>query len=140
MESGQPTPAARADAAPLLEQAAASGVDVTVIVPTYCEAANLPPLVDRISAALRHGGLRGEILVVDDASPDDTAAVCERLARQHPLRLLVRQGRRDLATAVLYGAAQARSAVLVVMDADLSHPPEKIPELIAAIGGGADFA
>jgi dolichol-phosphate mannosyltransferase len=116
-------------------------LDVSVIVPTFCEALNLPLLVPRVSMALSQAGLRGEIVVVDDDSPDDTSAVCEDLARAHPLRLLVRKGERGLGTAVLHGIAQARGEVIVVMDADLSHPPEKMPDLVAAIrSGGADFA
>lgn len=117
------------------------GCDVSVIVPTYCEADNLPVLVPRIAAALDGAGLRGEIVVVDDNSPDATAAVCKELAVRYPLRLLVRQGERGLAGAVLHGMQASRGAVLVVMDADLSHPPETIPLLVDAIQSGrADFA
>ena len=116
-------------------------MDVSVIVPTYREAENLPQLVPRISAALDRAGLRGEILVVDDDSPDDTEAVCRSLSSAHPVRLLVRRGERGLSSAVLHGIREARGAILVVMDADLSHPPEVIPQLIHAIQrDGADFA
>lgn len=119
---------------------AAAALDVTVVVPTYCEAANLPLLVPHLSAALHDAGLRGEILIVDDASPDETEPACRELALSYPLRLLVRRGERGLSGAVLYGLRQARGDVLVVMDADLSHPPEKVPALVAAVRGGADFA
>jgi dolichol-phosphate mannosyltransferase len=106
--------------------------DVSVIVPTYCEADNVPLLVPRIAAACPGA----EILIVDDDSPDATVAVCAGL----PVRLLVRKGERGLASAVLHGMRQARGDVFVVMDADLSHPPETIPALVDAIRGGADFA
>ena len=106
--------------------------DVSVIVPTYCEAENLPLLVPRIAAACP----AAEILIVDDDSPDATAAVCAEL----PVRLLVRKGERGLASAVLYGMHHAQGDVRVVMDADLSHPPEAIPALVDAIRAGADFA
>ena len=119
---------------------AAAVCDVTVIVPTYNEAQNLPILVPRVAAALEQAGLRGEIVVVDDDSPDDTVPACKELAVDYPLQLLVRKGERGLSGAVLHGMAQARGDVLVVMDADLSHPPEKIPALVAAITAGeADF-
>ncbi len=114
--------------------------DVSVIVPTYCEGDNLPNLIPRIAAALGQAGLRGEIVIVDDDSPDDTAPACKELALQHNIRLLVRKGERGLAGAVLAGMGQARGRTLVVMDADLSHPPAAIPDLVVALDAGADFA
>ncbi len=112
---------------------------VTVVVPTLNEAGNLEPLVTRLAAAF---GPRAdwEVLLVDDDSKDDTPAVAERLARSHPVRLVVRKGERGLATAVMKGIAESASPVVVVMDADLSHPPEVAPRLAAAVEGGADLA
>lgn len=116
-------------------------LDVSIIVPTYGEAENLPTLIPRITAALEDAGLRGEIVVVDDNSPDDTAEVCRRLAIDHPLRLEIRTRDRGLSSAVIHGMTLAEGAVLLVMDADLSHPAEKIPELVAAVrSANADFA
>lgn len=109
---------------------------VTVVVPTYCEAANLPVLVPRVDTALANVVARREILVIDDDSPDATVPVCAELAAHYPLRLLVRKGQRGLASAVLFGLRQAAGEVLVVMDADLSHPPERIPDLIQPILSG----
>jgi dolichol-phosphate mannosyltransferase len=115
--------------------------DVSVVVPTYCEADNLPLLVPRIAAALDAARLRGEILIIDDDSPDATPRVCEQLATVYPVRLLIRRGERGLSGAVLHGMHAAVGAVLVVMDADLSHPPEAIPALVDAVRSGrADFA
>jgi dolichol-phosphate mannosyltransferase len=108
-------------------------LDVSIIVPTYREAENLPVLVPRIAAALDRAELRGEILIVDDNSPDDTAGVCEELRRQYPVRLEIRTRERGLSSAVVHGMRLARGECLLVMDADLSHPPEKIPDLIAAL-------
>jgi dolichol-phosphate mannosyltransferase len=110
-----------------------SDFDVSVIVPTYREAANLPGLVARIHATMRAAGLDVEIIIVDDNSPDETRSVCNALAADHPLRLETRFHERGLSSAVLHGLRLARGNVLVVMDADLSHPPEKIPELVAAL-------
>ena len=122
------------------ESVAVETLDVSIIVPTYCEAENLPTLVPRISAALEDAGLRGEIVVVDDNSPDDTAEVCSELALEHPLRLETRTTDRGLSPAVIHGMKQAEGAVLLVMDADLSHPAEKIPDLVEAVrSGDADF-
>lgn len=113
---------------------------LSIIVPTYKEAENLPVLVPRLGAMLRDARIRGEILVVDDESGDGTAEACSRLAAEHPLRLLVRRGERGLSGAVLRGLAEAKGALLVVMDADLSHPPEAVPGLVAALSEpGVDF-
>jgi dolichol-phosphate mannosyltransferase len=111
--------------------------DVSVIVPTFREAENLPVLADRIDRALRAAQLRYEILVVDDASPDDTQRVCAQLKDRYPLQLVVRHQERGLSSAVLRGADLARGKWLVVMDADLSHPPERIPAMIDLLQSGS---
>ncbi|MGB7159611.1 MAG: glycosyltransferase [Tepidisphaeraceae bacterium] len=111
---------------------------VSIIIPTLNEAENLPLLVPRIGEVLR--GTKYEVIVVDDDSRDDTRGVCAKLSAQYPLALIVRQNIKDgLSGAVLQGMAAASGRTLVVMDADLQHPPEKIPELLAALDAGADF-
>jgi dolichol-phosphate mannosyltransferase len=113
--------------------------DVSILVPTINEAENLPLLTQRIAAAM--AGRSYEIIIIDDNSQDGTAGVCRELAAKYPLRLLVREHPRDgLSGAVLHGIAAAQGATFVVMDADLQHPPESIPLLLAALDGGADFA
>jgi dolichol-phosphate mannosyltransferase len=106
---------------------------LAVIVPTLNEAANIQPLLARIfeqsSAALQI-----EVLIVDDGSTDGT---CERvllLGQTQPVRLLRRERPAGgLAGAVLAGAVAARSRWILVMDADLSHPPERIGDLVAPL-------
>jgi dolichol-phosphate mannosyltransferase len=112
---------------------------ISLIVPTLNEAANLPALAERVDRAL--AGRSYELLIVDDNSRDDTVAVCERLVPQFPLRLIVRTTPTDgLSGAVLHGMAQARGELLVVMDADLQHPPESLPAVIAPLeSDDADF-
>jgi len=113
---------------------------VSIIIPTYGEAENLPLLVPRICQAGAAAARELEIVVVDDNSPDATRQVCDQLAREFPLRLHVREHERGLSSAVLAGLRMARGDLLVVMDADLSHPPEKIGELVAALQNpGVDF-
>ncbi|MBK8914223.1 MAG: polyprenol monophosphomannose synthase [Phycisphaerales bacterium] len=109
---------------------------VSVIVPTYNERENLPALVQRVSDALRGTPATAvELLVVDDDSPDGTAVLAEELAATAAVRLrcIVRRGERGLATAVIRGLREARGGTCIVMDADLSHPPESIPSLIDAL-------
>ena len=110
----------------------------SVVVPTYNEAGSLPILIDRLAAALR--GREWELVVVDDGSPDGTADVAERIGATQPVRVVRRAGKLGLASAVVAGFAAARGDTIVVMDADLSHPPEVVPQLLDAVGGGADMA
>jgi mannose-6-phosphate isomerase-like protein (cupin superfamily) len=126
------------------EQVAATDrpVDVTVVVPTRNEAPNLRPLLDRTEAAL-DGVASWELLVVDD-SDDDTPEVARALGEETGLVRLHHRpaGERTdgLSGAVLDGFAAARGAVIVVMDADLQHPPEVLPELVApTLDGRADI-
>ena len=114
--------------------------DISLIVPALNEAENLSPLMERIGTALR--GRSYEVLIVDDNSQDGTPQVAAELARSHPLRLIVRTVPKDgLGGAVLQGMRESRGRILVVMDADLQHPPEKLPELIAPLeaNNGTDF-
>lgn len=106
---------------------------ITVVVPTFREVENIPILVPQVAEALAKAGLRGEILIVDDNSNDGTEAVCKQLAATYPVRLVVRTQERGLSSAVLHGMRQATGSIFVVMDADLSHPPEMIPHLIEAL-------
>lgn len=114
---------------------------VTVVVPTKDEAPNIEPLVARVSEALT-GFSSWEILFVDD-SDDDTPEAVREAGRSAPVRLLHRQaGQRGqgLSGAVLAGFGEARGKVLAVMDADLQHPPELLPELLdPVLSGKADL-
>ena len=105
-----------------------------VVVPTYNEAGSLPDLVQHLFD-LNVPGL--ELLVVDDNSPDGTAAVAEALESRHPHRIhLLRRPRKEgIGPAYIAGFREALrlgASVIVQMDADLSHPPEYIPALLAA--------
>lgn len=82
-----------------------------------------------------------EVLIVDDGSEDGTPEVGDQLKKDYPIRLLARSHSSDgLSGAVLHGMHQATGEFLVVMDADLQHPPEQVPDLLAPlIRGEADF-
>ena len=112
-------------------------VGISVVVPTYCEADNLTELVDRVSRTLQVLEDAFEIIVVDDDSQDGTADVIQRLQEVgHPVQLITRRGERGLSSAVLRGFESARGERLVCMDADLSHPPESLPALLAPLQDG----
>ena len=107
----------------------------TIVIPTYNEADNLP----QISAALFGLGLEGlEILAVDDNSPDGTGQVADQLAAQQPGRfhVLHRPGKQGLGKAYIQGftwAIQHGAEVIIQMDADFSHSPEYIPQMLALL-------
>jgi dolichol-phosphate mannosyltransferase len=105
---------------------------ISVVVPAYCEASNLISLTEKIVDSLEKSGIDDyEIIVVDDDSPDNTIEVCQLLASRYPsFRLISRVGERGLATAVRRGIEEATGNIVVTMDADLSHDPEVIPQLV----------
>jgi dolichol-phosphate mannosyltransferase len=116
----------------------ASAPQLSLIVPTYNERENLPTLADRVHRALK--GYHYELIIVDDNSPDGTAELAENLSHKYPVRLICRKGERGLASAVVAGFNYAKGEILGVIDADLQHPPERVPELLQQIEGGADVA
>ena len=112
---------------------------ISVVIPTYREAANMPALVERIDRVRLAHGLRLELIVVDDDSRDGIEEFF-RASSHDWIHLIIRKGRRDLSGAVTEGMRQARGDMLVVMDADLSHPPEVLPQLVRGLEDGYDFA
>ena len=104
---------------------------ITIVIPTYNERDNIEPLATRLFAAV--DPKQCNLIVVDDNSPDGTAAQVARLADRYPAECLVRTAERGLATAVIAGMREARGDLILVMDADLSHPPEAIPAMLAAM-------
>jgi len=111
-------------------------VTALVIIPTYNERDNIPPLVERL---LRHGGVR--VLVVDDNSPDGTGGVADALVSER-VAVLHRSANRGFGRSYLDGIAYALGTpadVICQMDADFSHDPDRLPDLIAATQG-ADLA
>ena len=118
-----------------------SAAPFSVVVPTFREAAALAALVERVTLALARERSQWELLFVDDDSRDGTERLVAHLARRAPVRLHVRREvPRDLSLSVLQGIRLARFDRVVVMDADLSHPPERIADLLCALDAGADLA
>jgi dolichol-phosphate mannosyltransferase len=106
---------------------------LSLIIPTYNERARLGELVAAVFHVFERHGLDGELVIVDDNSPDGTGALAEELAARYRIRVLHRAGKLGLGTAVVDGFGLASGDVLGVMDADLSHPPEALPRLLAAL-------
>jgi len=106
---------------------------LAVILTTFNESGNITKLHTELTDALCEIRFEYEIVVVDDGSTDGTVEQVRQWSKQDPrIRLLMRAGERGLAGAVLYGWSQSRANLLGVIDADLQHPPELLPELLKA--------
>lgn len=106
--------------------------DLTVVIPTYNERDRLAELVERLFRAVDAAGIRLELVVVDDNSPDGTGQIADELAQQYRLRVVHRAGKLGLGTAVVAGFDVASADIVGVMDADFSHPPELLSVLFKA--------
>jgi dolichol-phosphate mannosyltransferase len=106
---------------------------LSVVVPTYNERERLQDLVVAIFDAFAAAGVEGEVVIVDDNSPDGTGAIADALARVHRITVLHRAGKLGLGTAVVEGFAAAGAPVVGVIDADLSHPPDMLPRMLAVM-------
>jgi dolichol-phosphate mannosyltransferase len=113
---------------------------VSVIIPTFNEADNLPVLVRRLENILSH--LSYEVIVVDDDSPDETWRIGQELSTENRrVRVVRRMDTRGLSSAVMAGFAVAQGKTLAVIDADLQHDERILPNLVEAVSErGADVA
>ena len=112
---------------------------LSIVVPTYNERDRLPHLVEAVFAAYAAESVDGELIIVDDNSPDGTGAVADQLALRHRITVLHRAGKLGLGTAVIEGFALATAPIVGVIDADMSHPPQMLPRMLAVMErGGAD--
>jgi dolichol-phosphate mannosyltransferase/undecaprenyl-phosphate 4-deoxy-4-formamido-L-arabinose transferase len=119
---------------------ATESIDISVVVPTYKGARSLDDLVRRTEAFLAERTLRGEIILVNDSSPDDTWSVIERLTRAHQsvvgIDLMTNEGQ---ALATLCGIAHARGRFVATMDDDLQQWPEDLGKLLDALDEHPDW-
>ena len=111
---------------------------VSIIVPTYQEVENIPHLLARVDAMRRDIDMTLELLFMDDDSQDGSVEAVEASGHDW-VRMIVRTSDRGLSRAVVDGLRAARYPALVCMDCDLSHPPERIPQLILALESGQQF-
>jgi dolichol-phosphate mannosyltransferase len=105
---------------------------LSVVVPTYNEAANIGPFLEALRACLDSGVGGGyEVIVVDDESPDGTGELATGISIDWPnLRVVRRAGERSVARAVVRGWQTARGDVLATINADFQHPPSILPEML----------
>ncbi|MFH0781749.1 MAG: glycosyltransferase family 39 protein [Pseudomonadota bacterium] len=108
----------------------------SIIIPTLNEADNIAPLLLQIAAVTRPLGLSPEIIFVDDGSTDATRQCIDAYSGDLDVRLVRRDSQTGLAGAVVAGARAASHPHVVVMDADLSHPPQMIPALLEPLTAG----
>lgn len=119
---------------------------VVLITPAYNEAASISELMDRAAAALSAMAENWSVIVVDDGSSDATASETERAIARHPrVRLVKHSVNKGLGPAIMTGmlagleTAPAEGLMVAFMDADLTHPPETLPAMRAALEEGADI-
>jgi dolichol-phosphate mannosyltransferase len=122
--------------------AAATKLKFSIVVPTYNEAGGIERLIETLDDVFRKNNLDGEIVVVDDNSPDGTGDIVDRLAQTYPVRCLHRPGKMGLSSGVIDGWKFARpdSEALGAMDADFSHDATIIPRMVEALANGYGLA
>ncbi len=113
--------------------------DISVIVPVYNESAVLPLLIKKTVEAIRPTGRSFEIIIVDDGSTDDTAAILEEQSRMLPeLRAVIFRRNFGQSAAMTAGFDHARGRIVVSMDGDLQNDPADIPLLVQKLEEGFD--
>ncbi|PHX80605.1 MAG: dolichyl-phosphate beta-D-mannosyltransferase [Thermoleophilia bacterium] len=114
-----------------------------VCLPTYNECENLEPMIMAIAAARERAMIAGDVLVIDDGSPDGTGQIADHLAAEHDwVHVLHRTHKEGLGRAYLAGfdwALERDYAYILEMDCDFSHDPGRLPDLLAAAQHGADL-
>jgi dolichol-phosphate mannosyltransferase len=115
-------------------------MQATVLVPTYNERDNVEPMLRALAGVLREGD---RVLVIDDASPDGTGEIADRMAEELPfVDVLHRERKEGLGPAYIAGfrvALREGAELILEMDCDFSHDPADVPRLIAAAEEGADL-
>jgi dolichol-phosphate mannosyltransferase len=117
-------------------------VKFSIVIPTYNEAGGIERLVTALAELFAREHLDGEIIVVDDNSPDGTGDIVEKLTERFPVRCLHRPGKLGLSSGVIDGWKFARpeSEILGCMDADFSHDIAILPKMQRALEDGAQLA
>lgn len=118
-------------------------VNISIVIPTYNERKNLPVLIDRLIIAFKENKLKGNIIVVDDGSPDGTGDMADEISKKlQNLYVLHRHGKLGIGSAYIagfeYAIEKISSDIIFTMDSDLSHDPDCIPNFIDLCSKGYD--
>lgn len=113
----------------------------SIVIPAYNESQRIVPTLDEILAYIAQQRWDAELIVVNDGSQDDTAAIVQRYVKQNAnIRLIENPGNRGKGYSVKNGMLHARGEIILFSDADLSSPIEEAPKLFQAIASGEDVA
>jgi glycosyltransferase involved in cell wall biosynthesis len=116
-------------------------VHYSIVIPAFNESARIGRALSDILLSIRKNSWDAEVIVVNDGSTDDTAAIVQAIAADHPvIRLIHNDGNRGKGYSVRHGMLQAAGSIVMFTDADLSAPMDEAERLFAAIRGGADVA
>jgi dolichol-phosphate mannosyltransferase len=118
------------------------GLKFSIVIPTYNEAGGIERLLRALNDVFAQNSLDGEVIVVDDNSPDGTGAIVDRLSAELPVRCLHRPGKLGLSSGVIDGwkFARPQSEALGAMDADFSHDINILPQMVHALENGYGLA
>jgi len=103
---------------------------IAVILPTYNEKENIKKLVPTLSKVFKKNKINGEVIIVDDNSPDGTGDAAELLAKKYPVRTVHRNEKLGIGSAYVAGMNATDADIFFTMDADLQHDPEIIPTFL----------
>jgi len=117
-----------------------NGNMISVVLPTYNERENILKLIEHIENVVKRNKLKSEIVVVDDSSPDGTAAAVKALNKNYGnIRVLIRKKKLGVGSAHMFGYQHSNGDVIIAMDTDLSHDPEQIIAMIEKMNEGYDI-
>jgi dolichol-phosphate mannosyltransferase len=106
---------------------------LSLVIPTYNEKNNIRALIEQLDSVFKKSSIKAEIIIVDDNSPDGTGDIVENLKASYPLKIVHREKKTGLSSAVLEGFKAANGEFLGVMDADFSHSPQDVPKLLKVL-------
>lgn len=115
---------------------------ISIVIPTYNESKNIIKMLDSLRTALTRE-MNAEIIVVDDNSPDGTSKTVEEYANSEnpecPIRIIRRENKQGLSSAIITGIERAKGDAVIVMDSDMSHPPQTIPKMVEELDSDCDI-
>ena len=112
---------------------------ISIIIPTFQESQIIVQTILKIDSFLSKYSIDAEIIIVDDNSPDQTSTIAKQAKTQASLIIISHLGKRSLSNSALQGFTAASTDIIILMDADLSHPLDAIPQMIALLENEADI-